>query len=178
MKKKLKLVFTPGSYRVYLLLFFLFLFAFSYGQTVTGVVTDGSKPIAGATIQVKGMTNATVTDNAGKFTLIAAGNAVLVISSVGFTTTEIALDGKTTLNISLATDTRSMTEVVVTALGIKKESRKLGYSTSTVKVDEITQNRTTNVMKSLEGKIAGLDIAPPTAGAGASTRIRLRGQAG
>ena len=71
-----------------------------------------------------------------------------------------------------------MDEVVVTALGIRKESRKLGYSTSTVKVDEITQNRTTNVMKSLEGKIAGLEIAPPTAGAGASNRIRLRGQSG
>jgi outer membrane cobalamin receptor len=69
-------------------------------------------------------------------------------------------------------------EVVVTALGIRKESRKLSYAASTVKVGEITQNRTTNLMKSLEGKVAGLEIAPPTAGAGASTRIRLRGQSG
>ena len=67
---------------------------------------------------------------------------------------------------------------MVTALGIRKEERKLGYAATTVKVDEITQNRTTNVMKSLEGKVAGLEIAPPTAGAGASTRIRLRGQSG
>ena len=73
---------------------------------------------------------------------------------------------------------KGLEEIVVTALGIKKESRKLGYAASTVKVDEITQNRTTNVMKSLEGKIAGLDIAPPTAGAGASNRIRLRGTVG
>ena len=71
-----------------------------------------------------------------------------------------------------------MNEVVVTALGIRKEARKLGYAASTVKVDEIAQNRTTNVMTSLEGKIAGLEIAPPTAGAGASNRIRLRGQSG
>ncbi|KAK6020206.1 TonB-dependent receptor plug domain protein, partial [Ostertagia ostertagi] len=73
-------------------------------------------------------------------------------------------------------EVKALDEIVVTALGIKKESRKLGYAASTVKVDEIVQNRTTNVMTSLEGKIAGLDIAPPAAGAGASNRIRLRGQ--
>jgi TonB-linked SusC/RagA family outer membrane protein len=80
--------------------------------------------------------------------------------------------------VVLQTKVQGLDEIVVTALGIKKESRKLGYAASTVKVDEITQNRTTNVMTSLEGKIAGLEIAPPAAGAGASNRIRLRGQAG
>src|SRR5690606_30936986 len=65
---------------------------------------------------------------------------------------------------------------VVTALGIKKESRKLGYSAETVRTDELIKNRTTNVMESMTGKIAGLDISPPAAGAGSSTKIRLRGQ--
>ena len=91
---------------------------------------------------------------------------------------EVSVSGRRVVDVVLSATAGSLNEVIVTALGIKKESRKLGYAASTVKVDEITQNRTTNVMKSLEGKIAGLEIAPPAAGAGASTRIRLRGQAG
>ena len=69
-------------------------------------------------------------------------------------------------------------EVVVTALGIRKESKKLGYSTTSVNTDELVKNRTTNVGESLEGKVAGLNITPPAAGAGASNQIRLRGQVG
>ena len=91
---------------------------------------------------------------------------------------ELPVSGRRVVDVVLNATAGSLNEVIVTALGIKKEERKLGYSVSSVKVDEIAQNRTTNVMTSLEGKIAGLEIAPPTAGAGASNRIRLRGQAG
>src|SRR5690606_9528974 len=81
-----------------------------------------------------------------------------------------------TIDISLLVDEKSLEEVVVTALGIKKESKKLGYSATSVNTDELVANRTTNVMESLEGKVAGLNITPPAAGAGSSTQIRLRGQ--
>ena len=72
--------------------------------------------------------------------------------------------------------TEELEEVVITALGIKRESKSLGYAVTTVKTDEMVTNRTTNPMESLEGKVSGLNITPPAAGAGASTQIRLRGQ--
>jgi hypothetical protein len=72
----------------------------------------------------------------------------------------------------------ALTEVVVTTLGIKKESKKLGYSATSVNPNELVKNRTLNVGESLEGKVAGLNITPPAAGAGSSNQIRLRGQVG
>ena len=75
-------------------------------------------------------------------------------------------------------DTRNLENVVVTALGIKKDARKLGYSATQVNPDELVKNRTINIGESLEGRVAGLNITPPAAGAGASNQIRLRGQVG
>ncbi|GAB2981347.1 SusC/RagA family TonB-linked outer membrane protein [Mucilaginibacter puniceus] len=148
--------------------------------TVTGKVTDSKgEPLIGVSVSEQGTSTGTVTNQNGNYSIAVAGNnSVLVFQYVGFATTTEIIGTRTVVNVVLQTQTNSLEEVMVTALGIKKESRKLGYAASTVKVDEITQNRTTNVMTSLEGKIAGLDIAPPTAGAGASNRIRLRGQSG
>src|SRR5205085_2894317 len=80
--------------------------------------------------------------------------------------------------IVMITGAQDLTEVVVTGLGIKRQSKKLGYSTTSVNTDELVTQRTTNVMESIEGKVAGLNITPPAAGAGASNQIRLRGQVG
>ncbi|MEO6230273.1 MAG: SusC/RagA family TonB-linked outer membrane protein [Ferruginibacter sp.] len=146
--------------------------------TIKGSVVDAAgKPLPSVSVIQQGSKNGTVTDPSGNYSLVVTNNnSVIIFSSVGFRTKSEALNGRTSINISLTALDNAMNEVIVTALGIKKESRKLGYAASTVKVEEITQNRTTNVMTSLEGKIAGLEIAPPTAGAGASNRIRLRGQ--
>jgi TonB-linked SusC/RagA family outer membrane protein len=157
------------------------IFTTANAQTIiTGSVLDGGKtPLNGASVRVKGTNKVTTTNASGSFSIAADAKDVLVISFVGFTTTEIPVGGRNNVSISMTREeAKDLDAVVVTALGIKRNPRKLGYAETTVKIDEIAQNRTTNVMTSLEGKIAGLEIAPPAAGAGASNRIRFRGQAG
>lgn len=181
MKKQMFLAFSPGNLRCFFLLMSFFLFAIAlHAQTVKGTVIDSdSRPIAGATVTVKGTTKATFTSTNGEFSITADSTDVLVVSFVGFVVQEVPVNGRTTLSISLLPSAESsLNEVVVTALGIKKESKKLGYSVTSVKTDELVTNRTTNVMESLQGRVAGLNITPPAAGAGSSTQIRLRGQVG
>src|SRR5690349_9353732 len=180
MKEKITPASLPAVSKLLMLLVFSICFSVNaYCQTVTGKVTDGGgNGLPGISVLVKGSATGTTTSASGKYSIAVSSTGVLQFTSVGFKTLEVAVSGRSVIDVVLNTTVGNLNEVVVTALGIRKESRKLGYAASTVKVDEITQNRTTNVMKSLEGKIAGLDIAPPTAGAGASTRIRLRGQSG
>jgi TonB-linked SusC/RagA family outer membrane protein len=180
MKKKLLPAFSPRRFRFcFLSLFSFFTSLAMYAQTVTGKVTDAeSKPVADVTVTVKGTARATATNSSGNFSINATDRETLVFSSVGFLTQEIALNGRTTINIVFVRGEGTMDEIVVVALGIKKESKKLGYSATSVKTDELVTNRTTNVMESLEGRVAGLNITPPAAGAGASNQIRLRGQVG
>lgn len=148
--------------------------------TIKGTVTDASgKALPNVSVTQQGSKKGTMTDQSGNYSLVlTSNNSVVIFTSVGFETKTESVNGRTSINIILAAQDKSLSEVVVTALGLKKDARKLGYAAATVKVDEITRNRTTNVMKSLEGKVAGLEIAPPTAGANASNRIRLRGQSG
>lgn len=162
--------------RVWLLFPFLFLSVKVFSQVVSGIVISGARPVQNATVQVKGTTRAAFTSNEGKFDINASASDVLVISAIGFIKQEISVDGRQNLNIIMEADVRDLDAVVVTALGVKKAARKLGYSAETIKVNEVQQNRTVNVMSALEGKVAGLDISPPSSGAGASTKIRLRGQ--
>ncbi|MEO8404908.1 MAG: SusC/RagA family TonB-linked outer membrane protein, partial [Chitinophagaceae bacterium] len=160
--------------------FFFFSFIVS-AQTVTltGIVRDkDNKPVNGATVTIKDTKRATVSDASGNFTINANSNEVLVITHVNFLDQEIPIRSKTSFSISLVEVPKELTEVVVTALGIKRESRKLGYSATSVQTDELIKNRTTNVGESLEGRVAGLNITPPAAGAGGSNQIRLRGQVG
>lgn len=178
MMKRQSLAFVQAWKKLLLLSLLAFLFTSnSFAQRITGTVTgDNNSPLSGATVQVKGSTNATSTDAEGRFVLDAPSNATLVISSVGFTTQEVALNGRSNLSISLAGASQSMNEVVVTALGIRREQRRLGYSTATVNTDQLTTNRTTNLGNSLQGKVSGLNVTPPAGGPGASSKIRIRGQ--
>lgn len=149
-------------------------------QTVTGRVVDSKgEALIGVTVSEKGVTGNAVTTNAsGDYRIIVANsNSTLVFSYVGFTPTEALVGTRTVVNVTMSEAENVLSDVVVTALGIKRESKKLGYAATTANVDELQQNRTTNVMSSLEGKVAGLNISPPAAGPGSSTRIRLRGQA-
>ncbi|MEO5591445.1 MAG: carboxypeptidase-like regulatory domain-containing protein, partial [Chitinophagaceae bacterium] len=146
-------------------------------QTVTGTVSnkEGDK-LSGVTVNVKGTNQGTTTDADGKFSINAAAKSVLVVSSVGYAPQEIAVSGRTAFNISMVRDLRNLDEVVVTALGIKKESKRLGYSATTVSTDQLTNVRTTNLGNSLQGKVAGLNVSPPAGGPGGSSKIRIRGQ--
>ena len=146
---------------------------------VTGRVTDETgSPFPGVNVVVKGTSTGTSTDADGRYSLdVPDNNSVLVFSFVGYSTIEEAVGGRTVIDVAMTPDIRSLQEVVVTALGVEKESKKLGYAATSVQTEELIEQRTTNVMESLEGKVAGLNITPPAAGAGASVQIRLRGQA-
>jgi TonB-linked SusC/RagA family outer membrane protein len=179
MRKKFMLAFSPGVPKFYLLLFALSASFFSLGQTVTGTVSDeDGKKLEAVTVSVKGTQTATSTDAAGNFSINASTGASLIFSSIGYTAQEVPVNGRAVLTVVLAATDRSLSEVVVTALGIRKQARRLGYSVTQVNTDELVKNRTTNVGESLEGRVAGLNITPPAAGAGASNQIRLRGQVG
>jgi TonB-linked SusC/RagA family outer membrane protein len=176
MRKRLRQISEP-PYKLFFLFSFLFISAAAFSQTITGTVIDANKqPISKATVQVKGTSRATTTDDAGKFSINASPNDVLVFSFVGYGTRELPLNGQRSVNVAMVPDSRNLEDVVVTALGIKREARRLGYSATTAKVDEMQKSRTNNMMASLEGKVAGLDISPPSAGPATSNKIRIRGQ--
>jgi TonB-dependent SusC/RagA subfamily outer membrane receptor len=161
----------------FLLLFlFLFLSAASFAQNISGTVTDGSRPLGNVTVQVKGSSTATATDAAGKFSIRASGNDVLVFTSVGFAKQEVSLEGKQTVSVALVGDASTMTDVVVTALGITKKTRGLGYSATNVDPDELKETRTPNPMNALEGKVAGVNVSSLGTGPGSTSKIRIRGQ--
>lgn len=146
-------------------------------QTVSGTVSEAGKALAGVTVTVKGKKTATTTDAAGKFSITAAGTDVLVFTSVGYATKEVAVNNSTSLLVNLDIDTQVMGEVIVTtALGINKQARSLGYSTTNVNPAELTVNRTPNVMNALQGKVAGLNISALGTGPNGTSKIRIRGQ--
>jgi TonB-linked SusC/RagA family outer membrane protein len=103
--------------------------------------------------------------------------AILLFSFIGLTQKEVPVGTQTTIDVALEEAVKQMNEVVVTALGIKRESKSLGYSATSVTTDELLTNKSANMMSSLEGKVAGLNITLPASGVGGSSQIRLRGQA-
>ncbi|WP_316791261.1 SusC/RagA family TonB-linked outer membrane protein [Pedobacter frigoris] len=143
---------------------------------ITGTVKDNAGgPLPGASVRVKGSGAGSSTDINGRFSISVPTGATLVISYAGFQTKEVAVDNKTDIEIVLLEDTKLLNEVVVTALGIKKERRALGYSVSQVQGESLTQARENNVANSLVGKVAGLDISSTSGGAGAATSVLIRG---
>ncbi|MES2277213.1 MAG: SusC/RagA family TonB-linked outer membrane protein [Bacteroidota bacterium] len=146
--------------------------------TISGKVTDEKGiTLPGVTVTEKGTRNAVTTNSAGNYTINVAGStAVLTFTFIGYDATEITVDNKKIVNISMTPTTSALNEVIVTALGIKREAKSLGYSAQKADVQALQTNRTTNLANALEGQVAGLDVSPPAAGPGGSTKIRLRGQ--
>ncbi|MBN1144303.1 MAG: SusC/RagA family TonB-linked outer membrane protein [Bacteroidales bacterium] len=147
--------------------------------TVSGKVfaSADNSPMVGVSVQVKGTTTGIITDANGRYSLsVPDDQAVLVFSFIGYETEEVTVGGQTTIDISLEEAVTLVSEIVVTALGIKRDEKSLGYAVTVVKTDEMSKNKTINLMESLEGSVSGLNITPPAAGAGSSTQIRLRGQ--
>lgn len=177
MGEKLLLVSKPAVSKLLVLFTSLLFSQIIIAQRISGTVSDQSgKGVVGVTVQVKGANTATVTDPSGQFSIDAPSNAVLVFSSVGFSSQEIAIAGRNTINLVLTSTARDLDEVVVTALGIRRQTRSLGYSTSTVKPDDLTINRTPNIMNALQGKIAGVNISGLGTGPAGTSKIRIRGQ--
>jgi len=150
----------------------------SYAQTieVRGRVSEkDNNAIFGANVVIKGTTRGTTTNDKGEYTIQVQKGATLTFSFIGFVAKDVVVGNSSVINVDLVSESATLDEVVVTALGIKKERKALGYSVSEVKGDELTQARTVNLANSLQGKVAGLNIANTATGAGGSSRIIIRG---
>ncbi|MBL7740828.1 MAG: SusC/RagA family TonB-linked outer membrane protein [Chitinophagaceae bacterium] len=177
MKENLKPGHSPGLIKLLLTTLTFFLFIAVKAQTISGTVTDESgKKLEDVSVTVKGTATGTKTDAAGKYVLTASTSATLLFTSVGYTPLEIQINGRTSVDAVLSTTAQSLETVVITALGISKQARGLGYATTNVKADELTINRTPNVMNALQGKVAGVNISSLGTGPGGSSKIRIRGQ--
>ena len=142
---------------------------------ISGTVlsADGT-PLEGVTVAVSGTRRATVTDNQGKFTISANEGAILILSSVGFTTQKIKAAAGMQVRLSIG-ESSQMGDVVVTAMGIKKERKALGYSVTELNAQELMKNKNTNVVNSLAGKVPGVNITQFSGSAGAGASITIRG---
>jgi TonB-linked SusC/RagA family outer membrane protein len=161
-----------------LLLFFLTaaLFAMAQEGTVSGrVVSSAGRGLEGINVLVKGTGKGAVTKADGSFTVSAPAGGTLLISGVGFVQQEVPLNGQSNVVITLGESSAEMTNVVVTALGITKESRKLGYAVTTVNGDLLSKARESNVANSLSGRVAGLKVTGTNSGPGGTAKVLLRG---
>lgn len=146
-------------------------------KTISGTVkaeSDGT-PLPGVNVVVQGTTKGSQTDYDGKYVIEASAGDVLVFSFIGMKTKFITIANSTTINVVLAEDAESLDEVIVTALGIKRQKKELGYAVQDVKGDQLSKTITTNVATALAGKVSGVDVSMPATGAGGSTRVIIRG---
>lgn len=143
---------------------------------VKGVVRDANKePLIGVNILVKGTHDGTITDMDGAFTLDVKMGDVLVFSYMGYATQEVTVKSKKSLEVVMKENLTDLEEVVVTALGIKKETKALAYNVQEVKSEELVRVKDANLMSSLVGKIAGVTINSASSGVGGSARVVMRG---
>ena len=144
---------------------------------VTGTVTDeNGQGFPGVNIIVKGTSTGTTTDVNGRYALeVADDNATLVFSFVGYEEQEVAVSGRTVIDVQMKPNLQALDEVVVTALGIERSQKSLGYATTKVSSDELTINRTPNFMNALQGKVAGVSISALGTGPAGTSKIRIRG---
>ncbi len=161
-------------------LLFLAMIGNSFGQqrTITGTVTgqDDGMPLPGASVLVPGTQVGTVTDIDGNFSLnVPAATAQLEVSFVGMKTVLVPVEGINTINVVLEVATTAMNEVVVTALGISREKKSLGYAITEVSGDEVNTVKEQNVVNSLAGKVSGVVLTQSTSGPGSGTRVVIRG---
>ncbi len=164
-----------------ILLLFFVLFSTSYyaiaqNRNITGVVSDAKgETLPGVSVKVKGSALGTSTDLDGKYSLSVPANSTLVIAYIGYVTKEVAVNDQTQINITLESSETSLSEVVVTALGIERETKSLTYTVQTVDTKSLSQAREFNVVNSLAGKVAGLNFQTSTQGVGGASRVVLRG---
>jgi TonB-linked SusC/RagA family outer membrane protein len=145
-------------------------------RTIRGKVTDNKgAPVAGATVVVRGQNVSTQTNEEGVFTIAAPTGSTLVITNIGYGTKEISVGPENEITVSLSEQSRELSEVIVTAGGVRREVRTLGYSAPTIKNEELTRARERSVLNSLQGKVAGVNINSSSGGVGSSTRIVFRG---
>ncbi len=148
----------------------------SYSLISGKVVAETGEGLPGVNVVLKETTIGTVTDIEGKYTLeVDNEEGALVFSFIGYVTQEVNIAGRSTVDVVLSTDAKQLSEVVVTALGIRREERSLGYSVQEINTQGIDQARETNIVNSLQGRVAGVQIAGASGNIGGSSRILIRG---
>jgi TonB-linked SusC/RagA family outer membrane protein len=164
----------------FLLLFILCLVvhtAMAQKRTISGVVREktNNEPLPGVTVLEKGTGNGTVTSINGEYQLSVNNGAVISFSFIGMKPVELKIGESSTLDVFMESSTEQVDEVVVTAMGIKKEKKALGYAVQDIKSEEILKNKSSNVINSLSGKIAGVSVTQSGGSAGAGAQIIVRG---
>ncbi|MBQ8501948.1 MAG: SusC/RagA family TonB-linked outer membrane protein [Bacteroides sp.] len=152
--------------------------AVQQSHAVKGTVLDEmGEPVPGANIFVKGNTSVgTISDIDGMFSLnVPSKNAVLIVSFIGYKSAEVPVNGQANLRVTLEPEAEQLSEVVVTALGIKREKKALGYAMQEVKTDALQENKSLSVANMLQGKVAGVQISQSGGGMGGATRVVMRG---
>lgn len=147
-------------------------------RTISGKVvsSDDNSPIPGVSVIVKGTTLGTVTNMDGNYSIqVPQAAQSLMFSFVGYRTVELALEGRTSLDVVMPVDILAVDEVVVTAIGVKREAKTLGYSVQTIDGDDIARSPNTNLVNSLAGKAAGVSVTSSSGAAGASSFVTIRG---
>lgn len=148
-------------------------------NVITGTVTssvEGEGPIPGVTVQVKGTTIGAITDANGKYTIAVPSNATtLVFSYIGMKTSEVEISGRSSIDMALESDLIGLSEVVVTAMGISREKKSLGYSVQDISTEEISRAGNPNLATNLSGKIAGVEVRQSSGMPGAPSTIFIRG---
>lgn len=153
--------------------------AMAQTRVLNGTVSsmEDGLPIPGVSVSVKGTTTGTISDMDGNYSIKVTEMAKsLLFSFVGMTTQEVAIGNQSTINVKLSSENISVDEVVVTALGISKQKKSLGYAVQDVSGDKINNSKTGNVLSSLSGRVAGVNITSSAGAAGASTFVNIRGQ--
>ncbi len=150
---------------------------FALDSEITGRVTDEKgEDIVGASVTIKGTTRGTSTDASGKYRIaVSDGNSVLVFSYIGYSKQEVTVGNRSVIDVKMEPGSAVLDEVVVTALGITKDTRKIGYAVTTVNSDVLTKARETNIGNSLAGRVAGLSVKGTSGGPGGTSKILLRG---
>ena len=157
---------------------FLLVFAFGFSvqaQSISGTVSDeNGVPLPGATVLVEGTQNGVSTDFDGNYSINASSGDTLVFSFVGYASQSVVVGSSATVNVSLQPD-NALSEVVVTALGVKRNVKAVGYSITQVGGEELSDNKTTNAINALQGKVAGVMVTGSAMGAKGSSRVVIRG---
>ncbi len=151
--------------------------AFAQDSEVTGRVTDEKgTDVVGASVTIKGSNRGTNTDASGRYRItVSDGNAVLVFSYIGYGRQEVTVGNRSVIDVKLEPGSSVLDEVVVTALGVTKDTRKIGYAVTTINGDALTKARETNIGNSLAGRIAGVNVKGTNGGPGGTSKILLRG---
>ncbi|MEN8123398.1 MAG: carboxypeptidase-like regulatory domain-containing protein, partial [Bacteroidota bacterium] len=173
MRKNYELIFA-------FLMFFCASFVFAQSVTITGKVSEegSNEPLFGVTVLIEGSEVGSTTDFDGNYSIEAKDTKGknLMFSYIGYETTTIVLSGESqVINVSLKQSATQLDEVVVTALGIKREQKALGYSLTKVGGEDLTQVKTTSAVNALQGRVAGVNISTNSSGASGSSRVIIRG---